>query len=179
MPSRLSHEFEVRPDDSMLPNHRSQRGVHARAHANTLTIATHNIRSGVNTISFLALLNEWRQMHLQVVCVQELHTSEGAAMQLLDIARSAGYNMLYALPQDGSTTAGVAILVDMRLLLSGQAKLHEDAAQQHPEGRMLSVPLDWGGHRLLLINCYVHNQAPAARAFLLEGLQPCLAETGG
>jgi hypothetical protein len=46
-------------------------------------------------------------------------------------------------------------------------------------GRVLSVPLNWRGHRLLIINAYVPNEAQRAKQYLLDVVRPVLAETGG
>jgi len=151
----------------------------SRPSACVLSVATHNIRSGVNDVAFVGLLREWRNMRFHVVCVQELHVQHAAATHLVALAAHAGFHMLFAVPDDGGTTAGVAILVDLSLLRAGTVVLHETAGHRRPDGRMLTLPLDWGGHKLLIANCYVPNVATEARTFLEAAVQPVLAETAG
>lgn len=119
-------------------------------------------------------------MRYQVIGVQELHVQHAAATHLVSMAASAGYCMMFSVPADAATTtAGVAILVDSSLLRRGEALLHDTAVHCHSTGRLLVVPMDWGGHKLLLTNCYVPNQAVAARAYLLDVLRPVLEGAAG
>jgi exonuclease III len=143
--------------------------------APTLRVASHNIRSGTNILAFRCLLREWRRHKYHIVAVQELHADLFQLVRLQSEAASSAYHMHYSICAHNSGHAGVAVLVSRSVAVGVAAEgiLKDDS------GRILCVPLDWMGNRLMVINSYVPNDPQQAKQFLLDTVRPALVETGG
>lgn len=148
--------------------------------APVLKIATHNIRSASNQQSFRQFVDAWRQQQFHVVAVQELHVDFFQVVGLHSIAAQGGYVMYHCISAS-NTRAGMAVLVDRAMARAGCITgLPQDSdVVRHDSGRLMQLPLCWGGHRLSLLNCYLPNDASDAKHFILDVLRPHLAETGG
>lgn len=143
----------------------------------TLRIGSHNVR-GLHTNVEPALLVWDRHMHFDVVAVQEVHLDYASLLAHQHRLHDAGYGVIW---NSGATSAGVAIVYKQSLVTSGKLVVHEDQVnQQGPcpyQHRVLAVPMDWGGHTLLLVNLYVPNTNQ--HLFLQEVLPPIRAAYPG
>ncbi len=148
--------------------------------APALKIATHNIRSGTNPHSFKLFVEAWRHHQYHVVAVQELHADLLQVTALHSVAMTGGYIMYHCIDTN-SKRAGMAVLVDRAMVRAGRITgLPQDGdVVRHDSGRLMKLPLRWGGHRLQLLNCYIPNVATEAKCFIMDVLVPQLVETGG
>jgi exonuclease III len=165
-----------------IPCHQSNMPAQQQ-HSNTapiLRIATHNIRSGTNPHSFKQFVEAWRQHHFHVVAVQELHADLLQVTTLHNVAMQGGYLMYHCIGANYKR-AGMAVLVDRAMVHAGRITgLPQDGdVARHDNGRLMKLPLCWGGHRLQMLNCYIPNVATDAKRFILDVLVPQLVETGG
>ena len=143
--------------------------------ASTLRVASQNIRSGTNVVNFTCFVAACRAQKLHVVAVQELHVDFFRVPQLQRVASDHAYHMYCSTCVQDSKKAGVAVLVS-RSVAEG---VDVDNIMKDGSGRIVTVPLNWKGHRLLFINAYVPNDAQQAKRFLLDVVRPALVETGG
>ena len=67
-------------------------------------------------------------------------------------------------------SAGVAIAIRTQLLAQGVAKVGQ--VSPSPDGRLLTLRLDWAGHSLLVSCIYMPNEPAAQRTFIQERLGP-------
>lgn len=153
-------------------------GSHARARgpgSSPLRIATHNVR-GVKC-HIPALAAAWVAMHLDIVLLQETHVGffeaaalarqVSAACKLVD-RQHAGFTAFWGLNTGGNATrsAGVAILVRKHLLDSGAVVLDDSAASRSSDGRLIALPLRWGGHLIMLASVYLPNDSVGQQSWL-------------
>ena len=128
----------------------------------SLRVGSHNIRGfGDLTRSaaparMQALLLEWERLRLGVVLLQETHASvlsqykiEGWLLQLSRQAGFPGWHVLWA--HSGGAAGGVAVLVRRSLINSHQLVLHDDRVWRSASGRLLAVPMDWGGPQTVCV----------------------------
>ena len=75
-------------------------------------------------------------------------------------------------PQTGvpSRATGVLIAVRRSLIVSGALTTHGDLCTRSSDGRLLSLPITWGGHRLLLAGVYLPPAGDKA-AYIEDDLQ--------
>ena len=142
--------------------------------ASTLRIASQNIRCGRNVEKFRSLVTACRAEQLHVVAVQEMHADFFHMPPLQSIAAQHAYRLYYSICAANSDMAGVAFLVS-RSVAGG---VDADSIMKDDTGRILTLPLNWRGHRLLLINAYVPNVSHDAKQFLLDVVRPALVECG-
>lgn len=146
-----------------------------------LRLCTHNVHGFSSPSSkAAALLRLWRQMRMDILLLQETHTTmfQGAK---IDRLFHNHYDLVWHHGTDNSR--GVAIAIRSALLASGAVKLGEPvrAGRTTGEGlagRLLALPIDWAGHRLLLVNAYLPNDSTRQRRFIMELLQTCCAGAG-
>jgi exonuclease III len=126
----------------------------------------------------------WAQRGLGVVAVQETHLGlmdSGAVMaaHAANAAHAVKYQPYFSYSRDGGR-AGVAIFVARRLLADGRLRVAGDpylgGADTLLSGRVAALPLDWGGHRLLVAAVYAPNQG---QGDFLRRLLPVLADRAG
>jgi exonuclease III len=141
----------------------------------TLRIASQNIRCGRNVDTFESLVTACRAKQLHVVAVQEMHADFFQVPPLQSIAARHAYRMYYSICAANSGLAGVAFLVS-RSVADG---VDANNIMKDDSGRIITMPLNWRGHRLSLINAYVPNDPQDAKRFLLDVVRPALAECGG
>jgi exonuclease III len=148
-----------------------------------LRLASHNVHGLRAHVAQLAQV--WLDLRLDVVFVQENWLTFFQASQVvaeLNIAcrqldcNHAGFEAVWALntAANGNRSAGVVVLVRKALLTSGAATLASAAVQTHPGGRMVVVPLQWGGHSLRLVCVYMPNDSTGQQEFMQQDLQPVL-----
>lgn len=152
-----------------------------------LRIASHNVHGLRAHVAQLAQI--WLDLRLDVVFVQESWLTFFQASQVvaeLNMAcrqvdnNHAGFEAVWALntAANGNRSAGVVILIRKALLTSGAATFTAAAVQTHSGGRMVVVPLQWGGHDLRLVCVYMPNDSTDQQAFMHQTLQPVLAGQG-
>ena len=71
-------------------------------------------------------------------------------------------------------SAGVGILINKRLL-QGDCAVTVSGAQHSNDGRLVSVLLTWGGHRICLASVYVPNCPTEASCWVQQHLRPLAA----
>ena len=139
-----------------------------------LRLATHNV---CHTLSgFVEGVKEWRQQRYDVVALQEMHASLERMQLLRQSAAQYGFHLCYSIhaASDGAQ-GGVAMLVSYAVC----PVLHDSDIVAHDSGRLLCMQLDWGGHKLWLVNCYIPNDSLQAAAFIRDTLQPHLSPPQG
>lgn len=177
-----------------MPRRPARRAVRAPA---PLRIGSHNVRSllGAGTLGvdprLPALMRSWERQRLDVVCLQETWVSADdiprARTLLHTICQQErfGHWTSWWSPavetQAGRRSAGVAILVRTHLLTSGALTFPEETAapEAAEDGRLLHLPVQWGGHAFTLLCAYLpDSNGPLQREFISSRLQP-LAQRGG
>ncbi len=148
-----------------------------------LRLATHNVRGLACHLQQLAQL--WVHMRLDVVCVQETHCAFFASTKLakgLNAACKAvspahrGFTPVWCFNTTGNATAsaGVVVLVRTELVATGAVTwvTPPDQATRQPQGRLVGVTLQWGGHTFRLVSVHLPNAAAEQRAFISNHLVP-------
>lgn len=143
-----------------------------------LRLVTHNVRKQVASRR-VELLPHWRDvLRGDVVALQETACNlDGlhAAMQ-----HSAG-DFVWHLPHrahDGAPTGGGVALLVRSSLLGGAVRagaVWSGPSGREFRGRVIGLPLRWGGHRLFVVNVYLPNvdQGAWLRALLPDLLDAC------
>ena len=159
-----------------------------------LRIGSHNVRSllgsGYNNAAqrIAQFLRQWARQRLDIVCLQETRVTD----DLVSKARTVIHDLSRALhagqwtswwdpAPDGRHGGGTAILIRSALLTSGA--LTFPGAQTQPtasgDGRLLHLPVRWGGHTFTLLSAYLPSSDPAAqRIFIQQRLRPLIADAG-
>ena len=158
-------------------------GINARRRP-TLRLTSHNVRC-LTLAKLELLLASWTARRRDVVCLQETKTTLVNCVALEAAAAAAGWRVYWAhagpLPTTaaapagapaeqlaGRRSGGAAIFVRHHSL--GRGLEVEGDAWRHDadtgRGRLLSLRLRWGGHRLRLFNVYMPNEETAQRRFL-------------
>ncbi|KAG7672302.1 hypothetical protein KSW81_005182 [Nannochloris sp. 'desiccata'] len=76
----------------------------------------------------------------------------------------------------GRSRGGVAIAIRTSLIRDGTVRLVGDAASVGPkDGRVISLNIDWAGHKLSMACLYLPNHAPERAQFLQDRLVPLAA----
>ena len=137
-----------------------------------LRIGTHNVAS------LLPKLDEamacWRAAKLDVVVLQEVRAGNAQLMAILGRTQAEGWRAVFN-PGPNPVSAGMAFLCRASLLAAGVLAL-PPGVWGGPEawrGRVLAVPVDWGGHKLLLAGVHLPNTGQAE--FLAAVLPELLA----
>jgi exonuclease III len=158
-----------------------QQQQHVRKHL--LRIATHNVRGMHQERMTQLRVRMWMDLDLDIVCVQETHVRVGdcAAVQgVIDAAAQAvdlhhgGFQAVWACnsQQEAARSAGVAVLIRRSLLSQQDMVIAALQAAPHPSGRVLSIPMRWGGHTLHVVAVYLPNLEPEQKDFIESVLQP-------
>lgn len=128
----------------------------------TLRVGSHNVRN-LSTNADVALPLWSRELYLDVVAVQEVKLEEATLLQYQQQLHEVGYDAIWN--SNSALSAGVAILYKRSLVTAGRLVVHnEHILTAQPAGlphRVLAVPMDWGGHQLLVVNVYVPNSHQA------------------
>jgi len=66
----------------------------------------------------------------------------------------------------------VAIFIRQRLLTTGVLKVGRHASGAPDDGRILTPPVEWCGHKMLWACVYMPNEAVQQKAFIVERLAP-------
>ena len=157
-----------------------------------LRVGTHNVRgllspgSGAPT-RLVALLRCWAQERLDVVCLQETHVSAAqvstARMQLALASRQLhlGCWVSWWSPAATPASGGVAILVRGALLTSGAFSFPGDGVLPAvaADGRVLHLPVRWGGHAFQLLSAYLPSSNPGGQRALIQGALAAAAALPG
>ena len=155
-----------------------------------LRIATHNV-NGLDGARLQACVQQWVDLRLDVVVVTETHASffdEGRLQRSVQVAAErrarrsfggshAGYVCFWAHEQGGR--GGVAVLVRKSLVTSGAVRVAASEVARAVGGRLLSVPLTWAGHSLLLVGAYFPSGDAAGQRQLITGELAALAAAAG
>lgn len=162
---------------------RAPRGARA---GRPLRLATHNVRGFQAHLLEMAQL--WVSLNLDVVFVQETKVGFFTAVQVqreLNVACDAaeqghaGYEVIWALnTQQGARSAGVAICIRKQLLRSGHLAIDHDHVVKAADGRLLTVPVTWGGHSLVLTCTYLPSgDSVGQQSYLMQNVPGMLHST--
>jgi exonuclease III len=148
-----------------------------------LNIATHNVRGlkdSDHSSKLRILADIYTRSSLDIVFLQETHMTDsacdawqaqlGAACHQI-ANQHKGYKCLWGHNTANTRSAGVAILISNNKLSSGDIRVDEHTLVAE-EGRLVSVVVEWGGHKLRLANVYFPNVPVAQRAFIDNKLGP-------
>lgn len=150
-----------------------------------LRVATHNVRGLRSHV--VALAKVWLEQRLDVICVQESHLPFAEAARVCSLLNSAcrvwdtqhpGFHAVWGLNTVDSRSAGVLLLVKKSLVDTEALVLQEGQAHRDLGGRLLSVPVSWGGHSFRLSCVYLPNDSPSQQTFVNQHLAPLL-QVGG
>jgi exonuclease III len=151
-----------------------------------LFIASHNVNGFCRHLEYTklhALCRVWESHGFDVVCLQETHLTNSmfttATFHLnnaSEIFGGAGWTPFWA-PAASSQSCGCAILIRTPLIISGAIEVGEP--RHLNSGRLLTLPLKWGGHTFKISSIYapVDNIADKIN-FVTSSLSP-LHESGG
>jgi exonuclease III len=158
-----------------------------------LRIATHNVRGLLShrggtpdAKRLIALMKSWETAQLDIICLQETRVMADlidTARKQLFIAATAIRGSEYlsfwgpaSTGPNGSPAGGVAILV--RSSLAEQLTATETVEARSDDGRLVQLPLEWGGHSFNLVCAYLPSGSAAGqRNFIQHQLAP-LARNG-
>lgn len=140
----------------------------------TLRMASHNVRglAPKRWSEKTALIGRrWINMGLGIVCVQELKMKK-CIFNIAQMNRKLpqweifwGFNTTTA----DAKSAGVAILIRKKLLKQG-LKIVGAPVVHGNDGRLMHMKVEWGGHKIQIINAYLPNNSTEQRKFIDERL---------
>lgn len=129
-----------------------------------------------------ALMKTWHHLNAHIICLQEthLHTIDILTHEQIELLLQSApdeWGLPKFTPFWGSNTekssAGVAILIRTSLLENGSLKAHSPHADT--DGRLLHIKVEWGGHKIRLINAYLPSSDPKGQKdFITSRLTPLL-----
>jgi endonuclease/exonuclease/phosphatase family metal-dependent hydrolase len=153
---------------------------------------THNVRglSCSNVGKLHALVRLWSSLNVDFICVQETHLKTHQAIrstefQLQAAARELGvspFRCFWCCRSAPTGLAGVAILVRSNLMESGQLTIPTSppSVQFNQEGRLLSLPIVWGGHKLTVACVYFPSgDSLRQKLFITDHISPLYRSTAG
>lgn len=117
---------------------------------------------------------------MHVIGVQEIRANIFDMVRLRKVVRPFGYRFYWAMGPGQGASAGVGLFICTALLSSRTAVIpggEEAIMKHHDGGRWISMPLDWGGHKLCICCIYLHNHPEPAAQFLHDVLQRHLGNT--
>jgi len=79
---------------------------------------------------------------------------------------------------NAARSAGVAVLVRRALVNSGRLVLRQQHVVATPQGRLVVLPLQWGGHDLRVVSCYLPNSSTDQQAFINDCMRVHLPGEG-
>jgi exonuclease III len=161
-----------------------------QARKRLLRVATHNVCGMLQKRKVRLLVRMWMELDVDVICVQEthLHMHECQAVQrMMDAASNAadsrhgGFQAAWACncQQGAARSAGVALLVRRSLLTEQDMVMTAMRAVPHASGRMLSIPVRWGGHSLHILGVYLPCTEVDQQAFIQSVVQPAVHDRQG
>ncbi len=115
------------------------------------------------------LAKSWTQQRLDVVCITECNITkkETAAIE----KNLPGWELFWACPNRGTRQAKTAIAIRRRLIQEG-ARVSD--VRHRADGRVLTLQLDWGGHRLQVASVYMPADRKQQPDFIQKFLAPLL-----
>ena len=160
----------------MPPAHQARGGGRVGGRAwDMLRVGTHNVQGLVAHLQ--PLVEGWMRQRLDVVLLQETWVTFFQAAKVcrqLDAAcrgvdpRHEGYQVVWGFNTAGnaSRSAGVAVLVRRALVNSGQLTIRQQQVVATPQGRLVVLPMQWGGHDLKVVSAYLPNSSTDQQAFI-------------
>lgn len=170
----------------MPPRGHRQQQQRGRGSA-TLRLATHNVRGLACHTEALAAA--WVGLRLDVVLVQETHVglAQTAVVQrdLTAACRAVqpghpGFHPVWChnTGPGGGRSAGIAVLVKGDLYNSGLVIVDQQRVQTQQQGRLLAVPIKWGGHSLRLVTAHLPNRESDQKTFIEQHIRSALQAPG-
>lgn len=152
----------------------------------TLQIATHNVngaRSRSGSCRLQGMVKLWCQLGLAVVCLQETRLTNASCGEYENVINDTARHLIHPgwkafWSHYTGSSAGVGILVRRDMLGSGSIKVRKNTAGKADaevilRGRVMSLALDWGGHRLNVGCIYMPSGcATAQRQVISHHLGP-------
>lgn len=133
---------------------------------NVLLIASQNVGSLVRHLD--TACDVWRRRRYDIVMVQETRINYFNLHKIARKIRAKGWALFASLAHghaDSENSTGVAILV--RLDSGIKLPAYDSPDIVRVGSRLISIPVDWGGHRVRLNNIYLKaGDAAAQRSFI-------------
>lgn len=156
-----------------------------QARQRQLRIATHNVCGMLQQRKVQLLVRMWMDLDLDIICVQETHAhvTECQAVQgMVDVASQAvdvhhgGFQVVWACncQQGAGRSAGMAVIIRRSAIPELELRVAAMRAVPHPTGRMLSIPLHWGGHSLYIVAVHLPCSEVEQQIFIQAVLQPAV-----
>lgn len=162
-------------------------GLSPAVNAPTLRMGCHNVNGLAAKLESLMAL--YAALSLDVVVAADTHVGLFERTRLEPRLLAGGWRSFWCLghQQSGQMRTGVAVLIRDSLLRCGKLQVRTGGATPGPStslatrGRLLRVPLRWGGQDLDLVGVYFHAADYQQNASIIEStLQEwCSAAPGG
>ena len=131
-----------------------------------LAVGSHNVRSLSGKVVQITRL--WRRLRWDVVLVQE-HRVQGIGGVVRIAGALRGWTPYWS---HHNGNGSVAIFIRTALISTGQLRVAEEGAKPSAEGRLITLEVGWGGHRLLLASAHLPNDHGLQRAWISTHLKP-------
>jgi exonuclease III len=152
-----------------------------------LRLATHNVHGLQAHIGMLAAV--WVQLRLDVVLVQETWVQFYDAPRVVKLLQAAckrvdphhsGFEVFWGFntAANAGHSAGVAVLVRKALVDNGHLTVAPQQVQASNTGRLVRVPVRWGGHTMSLVSVYVPNAGQDQRGFVEKDMRSAIPLQG-
>jgi len=154
--------------------------------APTLRLGCHNVNGLAAKLESLMAL--YAALSLDVVVAADTHVDLHERTRLEPRLFAGGWRSYWCLgyAQSGQIRAGVTVLIRDSLLRCGKLQVRASGATPGPassaatNGRLLRVPLRWGGQDLDVVGLYLHASEYQHNVAIIEGtLQPWCSQAPG
>lgn len=176
------------PQSYTMPRQQQREGGNQQqqqARKRLLRVATHNVCGMHQQRKVQLLVRMWIELDLDIICVQETHVRLDechAVQQMVDAAARAtdlhhgGFQVVWACNNHhgAARSAGVAVLLRRSLLTEQDMVVTGMHAVPHPTGRLLTIPVRWGGHSLHIVGAYLPNTEVEQQLFIQSIVQPAV-----
>lgn len=143
--------------------------------ATALRIATHNVHGLEAHVTLLAEV--WVHMRLDVILLQETWVQFYDAARVAKLVQAAckrvdpqhrGFEMVWGFntAPNANHSAGVAVLVRKVLADAGQITIQQQQVKATEQGRLVCVPIQWGGHSVTLVSVHLPNVSTEQQHFI-------------
>ncbi|KAL4514492.1 hypothetical protein Ndes2526A_g03960 [Nannochloris sp. 'desiccata'] len=150
-----------------------------------LKIGSHNIRGGLiqnNQVSpkAQALAYFWAAQHLDIIFIQEHKVADFFMISSLCGGPLRPWKAYFNHHKPTSSgNPSCAIFIRRRLISSNLIKIQENSLSKSSNGRLISLNITWGGHRLQLACMHLPNTPAEQRDFIDTLLVPLANTTNG
>ena len=155
--------------------------------ATVLRMVTHNVRGLEAHVSLLAEV--WVQMRVDVVMVQETWVQFYDAARISKLLQAAckrvdpqhhGFEVVWGfnMAPNANHSAGVAVLLRKSLIDAGHLKISHQQVKASNQGRLLCVPIQWGGHSVSVVCVHMPNASTDQQQFMDGPMRTLVPRSG-